>query len=135
MPAELIAVQGMTVIVDQTTAIPPGTVVATILVNPPTGIKVKASNLLVHRNGDSIQVSAITVPSAGATIPDPGPYPATMTATAIKTKAEAIPVLRQNDQSTVIAATPQIPGTPPTPYPVTFQCVVSVPGQIKAKAE
>lgn len=134
MTLELIAVQGMTVIVDPASPVPPGAVVATIAVIPPTGSKVRAS-ALIHRDGDKIIVSAITVPSAGATIPDPGPYEAAMAATATKCKAEGIEVLRLGDKSETINATPQIPGSPPTDYPVAFNCIVSAAGQIKAKAQ
>ena len=136
MALRLIAVAGVVVIVDSTTVIPPGTVVATIVVNPPTGLKVRAEAKLVHRDGDQIVVSAITVPGAGATIPDPGPYTVAMNATALKTKAEGLEVLREGDQSDVINATPQIPGSPsPAPYPVSFKCVVQTAGQTKVKAQ
>jgi hypothetical protein len=130
-----IAAAGMTVIVDPTSPVPPGAVVATIVVNPPTGVKVKAEGKLVHRDGDTITVSAITVPSAGATIPDPVPYTVPLNAQATKTKAEGVEVLRLNDISDTINATPQIPGSPPVAYPVAFNCVISVAGQIKAKAQ
>lgn len=137
MTLALIEVQGATVIVDQTTVVPPVTpVVATIVVVPPTGVKVKAEVKLVHRDGDQITVSAITVPAAGATIPDPGPYTVALNKTVVKTKAEGIEVLVVGDQSDTINATPQIPGTPsPTPYPVSFKCIIQVAGQTKAKAQ
>ena len=135
MTALPIAVQGMTVTVNQTTAVPPGTVVATIMTSPPTGVKVLAGGTLVHRHADTISVSAITVPSAGATIPDPGPYVVALQATGTKVLAEGVLVLRQNDQSEVISAIPQIPGSPPTNYPVSFKCIISVPGQVKALSQ
>jgi len=138
MALKLIAVQGMTVVTDPTTTIPPlfPNVVATIVVAPPTGVKVKAEAKLVHRDGDQITVSAITVPAAGATTPDPGPYTVKLEATAVKDKAEGVEVLRQDDQSEVISATPKIPTTPtPTEYPVSFRCKISVAGQIKAKGQ
>jgi len=147
MALKLIAAQGMTVVVDQSTAIPPSPPVpppppvipagvqATIVVSPPTGIKVKAEAKLVHRDGDQITVTNITVPTAGATIPDPGPYDVAMVATATKDKAEGIEVLREDDHSETISATPKIPGSPPVDYPVSFKCIVSVAGQIKAKGQ
>lgn len=135
MPLKEIAVQGMTVIVDPTSPAPPGAVVATIIVNPPTGTKVLAESKLVHRDGDTISVSAITVPSAGATTPDPGPYVVPMNATATKTLAESIEVLRVDDISDTINAVPVIPGSPPVNYPVSFNCIVSVAGQTKVKAQ
>lgn len=135
MTLELIAVQGMTVTADQTTVVPPVTpVVVTIVVSPPTGTKTLAT-ALVHRDGDQITVSAITVPAAGATIPDPGPYNVAMEATATKVISEGTVVLREGDQSEIINATPQIPGSPPTDYPVSFNCVVSVAGQTKVSAQ
>jgi len=134
MPLLDIAIVGMTVTVDQTTAIPPGTVVAVITPKAPTGTKVKAT-ALVYRDGDQVTVTAITVPSAGATIPDPGPYDVAMNAIAVKTKAEGTEVLRLNDLSDTINATPQIPGTPPTDYPVSFKVKVTNAGQIKARAQ
>lgn len=130
-----IAVAGMTAIVDSSTVSPPGTVVCVIVNDPPTGTKVKASTALVYRDGDTSKVSAITVPGAGATIPDPGPYTATWQSTAIKAKAEGKEVLLEGDKTTVINAVPQIPGTPPTNYPVSFQLVVQASGQVKAKAQ
>jgi hypothetical protein len=134
MALELVAVEGMTVIVDPTSPSPPGAVVATITVNPATGTKVSAG-ALVHRDGDQISVSAITVPSAGATTPDPGPYVVALNATATKTKAEGTEVLRQDDVSDVINAVPVIPGSPPVNYPVSFTCKISVAGQMKVKAQ
>jgi hypothetical protein len=135
MALKEIAVQGMTVIVDPSSPVPPGAVVASIVVAAPTETKVKAESKLVHRDGDQITVTAITVPSAGATTPDPGPYNVALNATATKTKAGNIEVLRVDDISDTINATPQIPGTPPVSYPVAFNCKISVAGQTKAKAQ
>ncbi len=135
MTLKLIAVQDMTVTVDATTVIPPGIVVCSIMVAPPTGTKNKAESKLIHRDGDQITVTAITVPAVGATIPDPGPYTVPLNAIATKTKAEGIEVLRLDDQSDTINATPQIPGTPPVNYPVSFKCIISVADQTKAKAQ
>lgn len=135
MTLNLVAVQGMTVIVDQSTVTPPGVVVATVVPDPPTGTKCKGEGKLVHRDGDTITVSSITVPSAGATIPDPGPYTVQMEAVSVKTKAEGIEVLVLGDQSETINATPQIPGSPPTDYPVSFKCVVQNSGQTTSRAQ
>jgi hypothetical protein len=136
MALKLIAVAGMTVIVDQTTVNPPTIpLVATIVVAPPTALKEKAENKLVHRDGDQITVSAITVPAAGATIPDPGPYTVPINKTVIKTIAEGKEVLVLGDQSDTINAVPQIPGSPPTNYPVSFKCIISNSNQIKANAQ
>jgi hypothetical protein len=147
MSLKLVAVQGMTVLVDQTTAgipnpsPPPDTipspfpVVASIAVAPPTSLYVKCEGKLVHRDDDKITVTAITVPGAGATIPDPGPYTVDLNATAQYVKAEGKLVLRVDDQSDTVNATPQIPGSPPTDYPVSFKCVITVAGQTKVKAQ
>ncbi|MBV6340981.1 hypothetical protein [Candidatus Magnetobacterium casense] len=135
MPLKEVAVQGMTVTVDQTSVIPAVTpLVATILVNPPTGTKVTAT-ALVHRQDDTVTVSAITVPAAGATIPDPGPYTKKIVAAATKTKAEGKLVARLDDLTETFSATPKIPGAPPTDYPVTFKCKITAAGQTKVKAQ
>lgn len=128
MSLKLIAVQGMTLVTN------PSTVTATIAAAPPTGTKCSAS-ALVHRDGDKITVSAITVPTAGATTPDPGPYTVAIVATAEKTKAEGLLVARQDDETEEINATPKIPGSPPVDYPVTFTIKISAAGQTKAKAQ
>lgn len=128
-----IAVQGMAVIVDPTSPSPAGAVVATIVAAAPTGTKCRASALM-HRDGDQITVTAITVPSAGATIADPGPYTVPLNATAVKSKAQGLVVLRTGDVSDVIEATPQIPGSPPSEYPVSFRCIISNANQTKALA-
>lgn len=132
---EFVAVLGMTVTVDQTTPIPAGAVTAVITPDPPSATKVFAGGQLVYRSGDTIQVSGITVPSAGATIPDSGPYQVAITATATKFLVEGSLILREGDLSAIVSATPQIPGSPPTDYPVTFQCVISAAGQIKVLAQ
>jgi hypothetical protein len=147
MVAKLAAVQGMTVEIDQSSAVPPSPdppppppiipagIQATIVVSAPTGTKVKAEAKLVHRDGDSITVSGITVPSAGATTPDAGPYTVSLNATVTKTKAEGVKVLRVEDISDTINAVPIIPGSPPVNYPVAFNCVISNAGQIKVKVD
>jgi len=125
----------MTAIVDVTTVTPPGTVVATIIALPPTSTKGLAENKAIYLDGDQIQVVAITVPSAGATIPDPGPYVVGITATASKCTLENKYPLRLGDQSSLISAVPQIPGSPPVNYPVSFKCVISNAGQSKVSAQ
>ena len=47
-----IAVDGMSVVVDNTTTVPPETVVLTIVVAPPTATKTKAEGKLVLRQND-----------------------------------------------------------------------------------
>ncbi|MBW2673581.1 MAG: hypothetical protein JRD89_09245 [Deltaproteobacteria bacterium] len=129
-----VAVTGMTVVVDQTTVDPPGTVTATIVVNPPTGTKCKAENKLIYREGDTITVTLIS--HSLASIPFPGPVTGTWEATAEKTKAEGKLVLRVDDLTDEIEATPQQPSTPdPIDYPISFKCKVTVANQTKVKAE
>ena len=106
-------------------------VVCTIVITGSASTKVKAGGVGVYQDGLQISVSAITYPSAGATIPDPGPYVVAMNAEAQKVKAENKLVLRIEDLSDTISATPQIPGSPPTDYPISFKAEIITAGQIK----
>ena len=119
---------------------PPGTVVATITIAGAPSIKSKAGGKGVYLDGLQLQITNITAPSAGATLPDPASvpplfYPAVLSASALKVKADNKLVLRVNDVTSVISATPLIPGSPPVNYPVTFKVKVSNAGQIKVKAQ
>ena len=145
MSLELIAVAGMGVafsppIIDPPPEPPPTeapTVSATAVVLPPTGTKVSAS-ALVHRNGDKVVVTNITVDEVGATIPDTGPYEVGFVSGSTKVKAEGEFVLLEGDQSEVINATPQIPSPPPddpVDFPISFTVIVDSAGQTKAFAE
>jgi hypothetical protein len=89
----------------------------------------------VLKDGYGVSVTNITDPGAGATIPDPGPKTDSFSATATKVKADGVEVLRKDDETGIINATPQIPGTPPTPWPVQFKYQITNAGQIKVKAE
>jgi hypothetical protein len=142
MTLELIAVQGMSVIIDQNTVVPPtppppppppvipSGVIASIVVLPPTETKNRGENKLYHRDEDQIQVSNITVPAVNATIADTTVYTKKLLATALFDHADDDKlVLREGDHSEVINATPKIPGSPPTPYPVAFQCIIDDPNQ------
>jgi hypothetical protein len=129
MALKNVAVQGMTLLLSDPT------VVATVSIVDPPSSKVKAETKGVYRDGAQVSVSAITVPSAGATVPDPGPYVVPLNATAAKVRAESDLVLRIDDESDTINAVPQIPGTPPVAYPVSFTVRVSVAGQSKVKAQ
>lgn len=97
--------------------------------------KVKAAGKGVLKDGYGLSVSNITDPGAGASIPDPGPYNVSFSATAMKVKAENTLVLRKDDETGVINATPQIPGTPNVPFPVAFKFVITDAGQVKVKAQ
>lgn len=112
------------------------TVQCTIVVTGVPSTRLKADNLGVYLDGTMLAVTAITVPSAGATIADPGPYNVPLNATATRTKSDGTLVLREDDESDIINATPQIPGSPsPTPYPVSFTIVIDSAGQTRSKAE
>lgn len=129
MATKLIANSSYTATIQVITGVSPtGTVADT---GTPS-VKCKAgSGMLKH--GYGISVTAITDPGAGATIPDPGPYTASYSATATKVKADGTLVLRLDDETGVINATPQIPGSPPTNYPVAFKYKITSAGQIKVK--
>lgn len=125
--AELIAVDGATLLQDDPN------VVCTIA---PTGVPsttCKAESKGILKDGFQILVSAISYPSAGATIPDPAPYTASFIASATKVKADGTLVLLEGDLTAIISATPQIPGSPPTPYPITFKIEITVAGQTTVK--
>lgn len=134
--SENVAVAGMTLVFD------PSTVSGTILITGVASVKAKATNG-IYQDGLSITVSAITVPTAGATIPDPGPYTSNISSSSLKVKAKLglIPVesfelvLLEGDESDTIDATPQIPSSPdPIDYPISFKIKISAAGQDKVKA-
>ena len=130
MALKLIAVEGMTIQFSDPT------IVATVVITGSASIKSKAEGFGVYKDGLSISVSNITSPSNGATIPDPGPYTENFSATALKTKADGELVLRVDDETGTINATPKIPSTPtPIDFPVSFEVQVSAAGQTKAKAQ
>jgi hypothetical protein len=88
----------------------------------------------VCKHNFSLTVSAVTCNVAGATTPDPVVHTATFQATAIKCKADGSLVLRINDKTAIISASPSIPGSPPVPYPVTFKIQITNAGQIKVQS-
>lgn len=110
-------------------------VVCVIVITGIASLKCKAGGTGIYQDGLQISVSAITYPSAGATIPDPAPYIVAMNADAQKVKAENKLVLRVDDLSDMISATPKIPGSPPVDYPITFKIEVIDAGQLKVKAQ
>jgi len=128
MALKNIAVEGMAITISNPN------VVATVAITGSASLKVKAGTG-VYKDGLGVSVSAITVPSSGATIPDPGPYNVSFSATATKVKADGELVLRVDDETGTINATPQIPGTPPVPFPVSFNISITDAGQNKAKAQ
>ena len=96
-------------------------------------LKVKAGGVGVLKDGYGLSVSGITDPGAGATIPDPVTYTPSYSAQASKVTADGSLVLRLDDETGIINATPMIP--PSTPFPVAFKYKITSAGQIKDKAE
>ena len=125
---KLVAVEGATLLQDDPL------VVCTITETGTPSATCKAEGNGMLKDGYQISVSNITVPSAGATIPDPGPYVVGFITSATKVKADGTLVLLVNDKTEIINAVPQIPGSPPTPYPVTFAIEITVAEQTKVKA-
>ncbi len=109
-------------------------VVATIIPTGTPSLKCQASGYIC-KDGFGVSVAAITAPTAGATIPDPGPYDETITSSATKVKADGDLVLLEGDETGTINATPKIPSSPnPIDFPVSFKIYISSAGQIKTKA-
>ncbi len=129
MSYKLVAVQGMTLYQDD-----PSVVCTVFFIFPPTISKNFAENKLFHADGDMFMVNAITVPSAGATIPDPATYAVPLNASTTKVEAENKNPLRLGDLSDTINAIPKIPGTPPVDYPVSFKMEITDAGQMKVFA-
>ena len=125
---KLIAVDGFTYSISNPV------VQATVVLTGVPSLTCKASNKGICKDGFQAIVSAVMAPSAGATIPDPGPYNVSFSSSAQKVKADGTLVLLQGDKTGTVNATPQIPGTPPTPFPVSFDLSITIAGQIKAKA-
>ena len=126
--SKLIAVEGMTLTFD------PSTVQGSIQITGQPSLKSKQDGSAVYLDGLTLVISGVTNPPAGATIPDPVPAIGSINSTAEKTKDDGVLVLLEGDTTDDITSNPQIPGTPPTPSPVTYKIKVSVAGQIKAKA-
>ena len=108
---------------------------ATVTLTGTPSTKCKAGGNGICKDGFSATVSVITNPATGATIPDPGPYSVNFSATAQKVKADGSLVLRVDDKTGDITATPQIPGSPPVPSPVTFHVKITAAGQTKVRAQ
>lgn len=125
---KLIAVDGFTYSISNPV------VQATVVLTGVPSLTCKAGGKGICKDGFSAIVSAIMVPSVGATIPDPGPYNVSFSSSAQKVKADGTLVLLQGDKTGTVNATPQIPGTPPAPFPVSFDLSITIAGQIKAKA-
>lgn len=131
MSLDAVAVNGFSYLITTVVGV---AVSGTVTLTGTPSVKNKAGGNGICKNGFGISVSAIIDSGAGATIPDPGPYTATFSATALKVKADGSLVLRVNDKTGNISATPQIPGSPPVPYPVTFYVKITAANQSKVKA-
>jgi hypothetical protein len=106
------------------------TVVCTIVLTGVSSTYSFVDNNGICLDGFSLTVTAITVPSKGATISDPGPYNASFSSSSSNTTDNNTKVLLVNDKTGTITATPQIPsGGTPVPYPVTFYISISNAGQ------
>lgn len=125
----LLAVDGMTLVPDDPL------VICTITPIGVPSVKVSAGGKGVIKDGFNVQVTAITYPSAGATIPDPGPYTVPLNSSATKVSAEGSNICLEGDLSDAISTTtlPQVPGSPPVSYPVSFKIKIQVAGQTKVK--
>jgi hypothetical protein len=112
------------------------TVVATITPVTAVSTKVKAVSAGVYLDGTSVTATVITVPTANATIPDPGPYTVEFSASSFKVNAEGKLVLREGDLTATISATPKIPASPsPIDYPIEFKIEITNAGQTKVLGE
>ncbi len=109
---------------------------ATVVLTGVPSVKYKVQTKGICKHQFSATVSAITVPSVGATIPDPGPYTVQFSSTSNKVRDfnDHKFVLLEGDVTGDINATPQIPGSPPVAYPVTFHLRISNAGQVKGNA-
>lgn len=116
------------------TADPPDTIIPIVI---PTvfSTKVLAGGIFIWYNNATFTVT-VTVPDKGATIPS-APITGTWIASSTKTKEKFVNefVCREGDESAPITATPQIPGSPPVNYPVTFTLKIQSAGQIKVSTE
>lgn len=127
--SKFIAVEGMTLEID------PISILGTISIIGDPSEKIKQDNKKVYLDNLEIQVTNITSPGDGATIPDTGPITSNIISTSEKSKDNGTLLLLNGDETGEISATPQIPGTPPTPFPVTFKIKISDPGQNKSKTD
>ena len=125
-----VAAVGMTLAIVQGSPTP---VLGSIAITGSSATKGKAEGNFIYQDGLAIQVTNITSPPA--TIPDPGPKNSNINADAIKNELEGKLVLRKDDLTDTINATPKVPGSPPTDYPVTFKVQITVAGPTKVKAE
>lgn len=87
----------------------------------------------VLMDGHQIVVTGVTADMA--TTPDATPKNANYSSAAEYTKEDGSLVLLEGDETGTINATPYIPGSPATPYPVSFHYRISAAGQSKILGE
>lgn len=121
-----VAVQGFTYEISD------ATVMATVVLTGVPSLKLKSAHMGACLDQFSAIISVIT--KTPATIPDPGPYTVNFSATALKLKDGMKFVLRVDDVTGDIIATPQVPGNPPSPSPCTFHLKITDAGQTKLRS-
>ncbi len=128
---KLIAVQGFSyALSDQSDP----TITATITLTGVPSLVNKVNGNSFCLDGFTVQVTNIA--TATASVPDPGPYTASFSATALKTTdlSENKKPLRQGDKTGTINATPHTPPSASTPEPVTFTITITNANQTKSES-
>lgn len=95
----------------------------------------KINSTGVCKDNFGVMVSGVTAPGAGATIPSAAPANGQISASTSVLKENNTAVLRENDKTSTLTATPQIPGTPVVNYPVTFKIEITSAGQSDMESE
>ena len=131
--SQYIAVEGMTLAIVEGS---PTTVLGTIsIIGSPSTIN-RINNNGVYLDGLEVSVTNITSPEGGATTADPGPVTGYINASVSKVKENGTLVLVNGDETDILNATPQIPGSPkPTDYPVTFRVRIINSNNTKVEAK
>ncbi len=128
----LVAVQGMTLTIVNSLPTP---VLGIITILGVPSVTNKAEGKGAYLDNLQIQIANITSPAGGATIPDLVPKIVGIPASIQKAKEFGVYFLVVNDITGIINATPQIPGSPPSNYPVTFQVQITNANQTVWKVE
>jgi len=80
----------------------------------------------------TVAISQVTAPGAGATIPDPVVQIVDIVADSPAAELGDM-FLKIGDNTGILTATPQIPGTPPVSYPTNFHVEFDGTGQDKVR--